>query len=72
MDTGKQNRPYSAIDVSANLHNKVTKGAFRETQRRCEMLLLMQVKLTYEVAAAAKILKDLHEQKLIEGRTAGM
>ncbi|EUC43680.1 hypothetical protein COCMIDRAFT_38412 [Bipolaris oryzae ATCC 44560] len=43
----KQNRPYSAIDVSANLHNKVTK------------------------AAAAKILKDLHEQKLIEGRTAG-
>jgi hypothetical protein len=24
--TGKQNRPYSAIDVSANLHNKVTKG----------------------------------------------
>ncbi|CAE7209566.1 hypothetical protein P3342_011899 [Pyrenophora teres f. teres] len=43
----KQNRPYSAIDVSANLHNKVTK------------------------AAAAKILKDLHEQKLIEGRAAG-
>ncbi|EUC35256.1 hypothetical protein COCCADRAFT_91306 [Bipolaris zeicola 26-R-13] len=43
----KQNRPYSAIDVSANLHNKVTK------------------------ASAAKILKDLHEQKLIEGRTAG-
>jgi len=27
---GKQNRPYSAIDVSANLHNKVTKGAFRD------------------------------------------
>ncbi|EDU49177.1 conserved hypothetical protein [Pyrenophora tritici-repentis Pt-1C-BFP] len=44
----KQNRPYSAIDVSANLHNKVTK------------------------AAAAKILKDLHEQKLIEGRAAGI
>ncbi|EMD68795.1 hypothetical protein COCSADRAFT_109737 [Bipolaris sorokiniana ND90Pr] len=43
----KQNRPYSAIDISANLHNKVTK------------------------AAAAKILKDLYEQKLIEGRTAG-
>ncbi|EOA89833.1 hypothetical protein ACJQWK_02461 [Exserohilum turcicum] len=43
----KQNRPYSAIDVSANLHNKVTK------------------------ASAAKILKDLHEQKLIEGRAAG-
>ncbi|KAF1946734.1 Tat binding protein 1-interacting [Clathrospora elynae] len=43
----KQNRPYSAIDVSANLHNKVTK------------------------AAAAKILKDLHEQKQIEGRAAG-
>ncbi|KAF1830564.1 Tat binding protein 1-interacting [Decorospora gaudefroyi] len=43
----KQNRPYSAIDVSANLHNKVTK------------------------AATAKILKDLHEQKLIEGRAAG-
>ncbi|CAO2656309.1 Nn.00g051120.m01.CDS01 [Neocucurbitaria sp. VM-36] len=44
---GKQNRPYSAIDVSANLHNKVTK------------------------AAAAKVLKDLHEQKQIEGRPAG-
>ncbi|CAN9088613.1 unnamed protein product [Alternaria sp. RS040] len=43
----KQNRPYSAIDVSANLHNKVTK------------------------ASAAKILKDLHEQKVIEGRVAG-
>ncbi|KAI8939554.1 hypothetical protein NX059_003321 [Plenodomus lindquistii] len=43
----KQNRPYSAIDVSANLHNKVTK------------------------TAAAKILKDLHEQKHIEGRPAG-
>ncbi|RYN36510.1 hypothetical protein AA0115_g1492 [Alternaria tenuissima] len=43
----KQNRPYSAIDVSANLHNKVTK------------------------ASAAKILKDLHEQKAIEGRVAG-
>jgi 26S proteasome regulatory subunit (ATPase 3-interacting protein) len=26
--TGKQNRPYSAIDISANLHNKVTKGKF--------------------------------------------
>lgn len=43
----KQNRPYSAIDVSANLHNKVTK------------------------AAAAKVLKELHEQKQIEGRSAG-
>ncbi|KAL5121036.1 hypothetical protein ACEQ8H_000885 [Pleosporales sp. CAS-2024a] len=43
----KQNRPYSAIDVSANLHNKVTK------------------------AAAAKVLKDLHEQRQIEGRPAG-
>ncbi|KAH7095162.1 Tat binding protein 1-interacting [Paraphoma chrysanthemicola] len=43
----KQNRPYSALEVSANLHNKVTK------------------------AAAAKLLKDLHEQKQIEGRPAG-
>ncbi|KAF2257558.1 TBPIP-domain-containing protein [Lojkania enalia] len=43
----KQNRPYSATDVSANLHNKVTK------------------------AAAAKILKDLHERSEIEGRPAG-
>ncbi|KAF2803875.1 TBPIP-domain-containing protein [Mytilinidion resinicola] len=43
----KQNRPYSATDVSANLHNKVTK------------------------AAAAKILKDLHEKKEIEGRASG-
>ncbi|KAF1928812.1 AAA-domain-containing protein [Didymella exigua CBS 183.55] len=41
------NRPYSAIEISANLRNKVTK------------------------AAAAKLLKDLHEQKLIEGRPAG-
>ncbi|KAF2827333.1 Tat binding protein 1-interacting [Ophiobolus disseminans] len=39
----RQNRPYSAIDVSANLHNKVTK------------------------TAAAKVLKDLHEQKKIHG-----
>ena len=36
------------------------------------MRLFMQVKLKYEIAAAAKILKDLYEQKLIEGRTAGM
>ncbi|KAF2201885.1 Tat binding protein 1-interacting [Delitschia confertaspora ATCC 74209] len=43
----KQNRPYSASDISANLHNKVTK------------------------AAAAKILKDLHERREIEGRAAG-
>ncbi|KAL6709535.1 hypothetical protein ACN47E_001470 [Coniothyrium glycines] len=43
----KQNRPYSAIEVSANLHNKVTKSS------------------------AVKILKDLHEQKQIEGRAAG-
>ncbi|KAF2758180.1 homologous-pairing protein-like protein 2 [Pseudovirgaria hyperparasitica] len=43
----KQNRPYSATDISANLHNKVTK------------------------AATAKLLKDLHERKEIEGRAAG-
>ncbi|KAF2868885.1 Tat binding protein 1-interacting protein-domain-containing protein [Massariosphaeria phaeospora] len=43
----KQNRPYSATDISANLHNKVTK------------------------AAAAKILKDLHERNEVEGRPAG-
>ncbi|KAF2751632.1 Tat binding protein 1-interacting, partial [Sporormia fimetaria CBS 119925] len=43
----KQNRPYSATDVSANLHNKVSK------------------------AAAAKILKDLHDRNEIEGRPAG-
>ncbi|KAJ5510834.1 Tat binding protein 1-interacting [Penicillium expansum] len=43
----QQNRPYSAIDVSANLHNKVTK-----TQ-------------------AAKLLRDLHEKKQIEGRASG-
>ncbi|KAF2176364.1 homologous-pairing protein-like protein 2 [Zopfia rhizophila CBS 207.26] len=42
-----RSRPYSATDISANLHNKVTK------------------------AAAAKILKDLHERKEIEGRAAG-
>ncbi|KAJ6132799.1 hypothetical protein N7471_008014 [Penicillium samsonianum] len=40
-------RPYSAIDISANLHNKVTK-----TQ-------------------AAKVLRDLHEKKEIEGRVSG-
>ncbi|KAF1843896.1 Tat binding protein 1-interacting [Cucurbitaria berberidis CBS 394.84] len=49
----RQNRPYSAIDVSANLHNKVTKVVDHGT------------------AAAAKVLKDLHEQKQIEGRPAG-
>ncbi|KAH6637791.1 Tat binding protein 1-interacting protein-domain-containing protein [Boeremia exigua] len=43
----KTNRPYSAIEVSTNLYNKVTK------------------------AATAKLLKDLHEQKLIEGRASG-
>lgn len=43
----KQNRPYSATDISTNLKNRVTK------------------------AAAAKLLKDLHERKEIEGRAAG-
>ncbi|KAJ9658922.1 hypothetical protein H2201_007572 [Coniosporium apollinis] len=43
----KQNRPYSATDISASLHNKVTK------------------------TAAAKILKEMHERKEIEGRAAG-
>lgn len=43
----KQNRPYSATDISANLKNRVTK------------------------ATAAKILKDMHERKDIEGRAAG-
>ncbi|CAP86155.1 Pc20g08260 [Penicillium rubens Wisconsin 54-1255] len=43
----RHSRPYSAIDVSANLHNKVTK-----TQ-------------------AAKLLRDLHEKKEIEGRVSG-
>lgn len=43
----KENRPYSATDISSNLKNRVTK------------------------AAAAKLLKDLHEQKKIEGRAAG-
>ncbi|KAL4894343.1 TBPIP-domain-containing protein [Aspergillus ambiguus] len=43
----QQNRPYSAIDISANLHNKVTKGA------------------------AAKALKDLHQQRQIEARVSG-
>jgi 26S proteasome regulatory subunit, ATPase 3, interacting protein len=43
----KQNRPYSATDISANLKNRVTK------------------------AAATKLLKDMHERKEVEGRTAG-
>ena len=43
----KQNRPYSATDISANLKNRVTK------------------------AAAAKLLKDLHERNEIEGKAAG-
>ncbi|KAK5113534.1 hypothetical protein LTR62_003403 [Meristemomyces frigidus] len=43
----RQNRPYSATDISTNLKNRVTK------------------------AAAAKLLKDLHERKEIEGRAAG-
>ncbi|KAK4979674.1 hypothetical protein LTR66_010382 [Elasticomyces elasticus] len=43
----KQNRPYSATDISANLKNRVTK------------------------AAAAKLLKDMHERKEIEGRASG-
>ncbi|RMZ17191.1 hypothetical protein D0860_00598 [Hortaea werneckii] len=43
----KQNRPYSATDISTNLKNRVSK------------------------AAAAKLLKDMHERKEIEGRAAG-
>lgn len=43
----KQNRPYSATDISTNLKNRVTK------------------------AAAAKLLKDMHERNEIEGRAAG-
>lgn len=43
----KQNRPYSATDISTNLKNRVTKSA------------------------AAKLLKDMHERKEIEGRAAG-
>nr|POF15265.1 homologous-pairing protein 2 [Quercus suber] len=43
----KQNRPYSATDISANLKNRVTK------------------------TAAAKLLKDMHERRDIEGRAAG-
>ncbi|KAI7643767.1 hypothetical protein KC319_g12538 [Hortaea werneckii] len=43
----KQNRPYSATDISTNLKNRVSK------------------------AAAAKLLKDMHERREIEGRTAG-
>ncbi|KAA8913847.1 homologous-pairing protein-like protein 2 [Sphaerosporella brunnea] len=43
----KQNRPYSATDISSNLHNAVTK------------------------ATAARILKEMHESALIEGRISG-
>lgn len=43
----KQNRPYSATDISTNLKNRVSK------------------------AAAAKLLKDMHERREIEGRAAG-
>ncbi|GFN17464.1 putative TBP interacting domain protein [Aspergillus tubingensis] len=43
----KQNRPYSATEVSVNLHNKITK------------------------AHAAKALRELHQNKQIEGRAAG-
>ena len=43
----KQNRPYSATDISSNLKNRVTK------------------------AAAAKLLKDMHERSEIEGKAAG-
>lgn len=43
----KQNRPYSATDISTNLKNRVTK------------------------AAAAKLLKDMHERHDIDGRAAG-
>ncbi|RPA98838.1 homologous-pairing protein-like protein 2 [Choiromyces venosus 120613-1] len=43
----QQNRPYSAIEISANLHNAVTKPA------------------------ATKILKELDERGVIEGRASG-
>ncbi|RAL06323.1 putative TBP interacting domain protein [Aspergillus ibericus CBS 121593] len=43
----KQNRPYSATEISANLQNRITK------------------------AHAAKALRELHQNKQIEGRAAG-
>lgn len=54
-----------ANDVSANLHNKVTKGL--------PSLVLPRPPNPSNThpAAAAKILKDLHERGEIEGRVAG-
>jgi len=47
------------------LHNKVTKGAFVGNT------LTHNASTDHDTASAAKILKDLHEQKAIEGRVAG-
>ncbi|KAJ5667953.1 Chitin synthase activator (Chs3) [Penicillium maclennaniae] len=54
-----------AIEVSANLHNKVTKGErYRPTS-------LLQHDLDVSPAQAAKILRVLHQDEKIEERVAG-
>ena len=52
-----------AADISANLHNKVTKGNYTAVR--------MHKVLTEYVAVAIKILKELHERKEVEGRASG-
>lgn len=49
--------------MSANLHNKVTKG---ETLLECKLACISRI-----LAAAAKIMKEMHERREIEGRASG-
>jgi len=55
-----------AIDISVNLHNKVTKGELFNVH------ILKPISLTTLFKAyAAKALRELHQNKEIEGRVAG-
>ncbi|KAE8414699.1 hypothetical protein BDV36DRAFT_298738 [Aspergillus pseudocaelatus] len=64
----KQNRPYSATDISANLQNKVTKSEQTPYQVRTSVDILIKA---HPEAYAAKALRELHQNRKIEGRASG-
>lgn len=55
-----------AIDISSNLHNKVTKGGLFNVHGLKSIPLTTLFK-----AYAAKALRELHQNKEVEGRVAG-
>lgn len=59
-------RPYSAIDISTNLHNKVTKRKFFFF-----FFLWSGYWHRQNTAYAVKALRELHQKKEIECRVAG-